>query len=182
MTALSSLAGIERLYAMRGARHYGEGVTQVEHALQCGALAERANASPSLIVAALLHDIGHLFEDEDGAVDAAADRRHETIGATALRTLFGPSVCAPIALHVAAKRYLCAVDADYRDRLSAASTASLALQGGPFDAAGVARFTRRPFWRDAVALRRIDDDGKAIEASGQVFADYLPLIAQVARL
>lgn len=176
MSGLSSLVEIERLYATRGDRHYGEGVTQVEHALQCAALAERAGAAPSLIVAALLHDIGHLFEAEDGVVDAAADHRHEAAGATALAGLFGPAVRAPIMLHVSAKRYLCAVETGYRDRLSAASQASLALQGGPLDAAGVARFERRPFWRDAVALRRFDDAGKAATPSGRRFGDYLPLM------
>lgn len=180
MSGVSSPDEIAGLYASQGSRHYGEGVTQVEHALQCAVLAERADAPPSLIVAALLHDIGHLFENEDGVVDAAADLRHEAAGAAALRALFGPAVCAPIALHVAAKRYLCAVDGGYRDRLSAASQASLVLQGGAFDAAGAARFERRPFWREAVALRRFDDDGKLADASGRRFEDYLPLIAGLA--
>lgn len=180
MGILSSLAEIERLYAARGAGHYGEGVTQLDHALQCAALAEQADAPPSLIVAALLHDVGHLLEEEDSAPFASADQRHEATGAAALGRLFGPAVRAPIALHVAAKRYLCGVDAGYRDRLSAASQASLLLQGGPLSTAGAIRFERRPHWRAAVALRRFDDSGKALEPSPRQFADYLPLMAAVA--
>ena len=180
MHALTNLAQIERLYATRGDLHYGEGVTQIEHALQCAALAEQADAALGLVVAALLHDVGHLFEDED-VVAAAADQRHEAVGSAALGGLFGPAVRAPIMLHVSAKRYLCAVDPGYLDRLSVASQASLALQGGPLDAAGVARFERRPYWREAVSLRRFDDTGKTTIRSGRRFADYLPLMRQLSR-
>ncbi len=176
MHPLTSLCEIEALYATRGGLHYGEGITQIEHALQCAALAEQDGAAPGLVVAALLHDVGHLLEDEEGVVGAAADRRHEAVGAAALRGLFGPPVRAPIMLHVSAKRYLCAVDPQYRDRLSAASQASLIVQGGPLDAAGIARFERRPYWREAVALRRFDDTGKATTPSGRRFADHLPLM------
>ena len=129
MRRLSSLEDIERLYAERGTLHYGEGVTQMEHAVQCAALAEEDGAPPSLIAAALLHDVGHLFEDEDAVLRADHDGRHEIAGAQALKGLFGQAVRAPIALHVAAKRYLCCREPAYFDALSPASQASLALQG-----------------------------------------------------
>lgn len=171
---------IERLYAARGGLAYGEGVTQTEHALQCAVLAEAAGSGPSLVLAALLHDIGHLFEDEAAAVGADTDHRHEIAGAQALKALFDEAVRTPIALHVAAKRYLCAIEPGYLEALSPASQASLVLQGGPFDRADVLAFERRPYWRDAVALRRFDDEGKRVDRCGRVFADFLPLMRTLA--
>ncbi|HEY2481806.1 MAG TPA: metal-dependent phosphohydrolase [Caulobacteraceae bacterium] len=173
MVRLSSLEEIRRLYDERGGRTYGEGVTQIEHALQCASLAQAEGAAPSLIVAALLHDLGHLFEDGEGV---AADARHEAAGAGALAGLFGEAVRGPIALHVAAKRYLCFKEADYVEALSAASQRSLRLQGGPLDAVGAAAFERLPHWQDAVALRRWDDAGKRQEASARTFADFATLM------
>lgn len=177
--AFTSLAEIEALFARRGGDHYGEGVSQIEHALQCAGLAEAAGASPAIVAAALLHDVGHLLEAEDAANEG--DRRHERSGAALLARLFGAEICAPIALHVAAKRYLCAIEPAYQAGLSAASQASLALQGGPFDENGVRAFQRRRNWRAAVAVRRFDDGGKSTEPSRRTFADYLPLLEQAGR-
>ena len=176
MKPLSSVDEIDRLYATRGSLGYGEGVTQTEHAVQCATLAEADGAPPSLIVAALLHDIGHLFEDEEDVVQARFDDRHEIAGAVALKALFGPAVAAPIALHVSAKRYLCFKEPDYARGLSPASQRSLILQGGPFDAAQAAAFEARAYWREALALRRFDDWGKSEEAVARVFADFAPLL------
>jgi phosphonate degradation associated HDIG domain protein len=173
---LSNLEDIERLYAARGGLNYGEGVTQTEHAVQCAVLVQADGAEPSLVVAALLHDIGHLLEAEEAVVGSTVDGRHEIAGAQALKGLFGEAVRGPIALHVAAKRYLCFKEPHYFQALSPASQASLALQGGPFDAAEAAAFERRPHWREALALRRFDDTGKRDEASGRAFADFAPLM------
>jgi phosphonate degradation associated HDIG domain protein len=177
MARLSNLRDIERLYATRGGLNYGEGVTQLEHALQCAALAQERGASPSLVVAALLHDIGHLFADEEDAV--RADDRHEIAGARALGALFGEAVRRPIALHVAAKRYLCLRDADYFQALSPASQASLRLQGGPFDVAEAAAFEAMPYWQDALFLRKLDDMGKREELSGLGFEDFAAVMRSV---
>jgi phosphonate degradation associated HDIG domain protein len=176
---LSSLDDLERLYAGRGELAYGEGVSQIEHALQCAALAEAEGDAPSLIAASLLHDVGHLFEDE--AVALSTDARHEAVGAAALKDLFDEAVRQPIALHVMAKRWLCLREAAYYDALSPASQASLAMQGGPFDEAQAEAFERRPYWREAVALRRYDDLGKREDLCGKTFADYLPLLAELSK-
>lgn len=176
MVQLSSLEDVERLYAARGGLTYGEGVTQAEHALQCAALAEADGAAPSLVVAALLHDIGHLLEDEADVVQFKVDDHHETAGARALAGLFGEAVRGPIALHVAAKRYLCFAEPRYFRGLSAASQASLRLQGGPFDAAEAAAFEGVAYWREAVALRRFDDWGKRDETADRGLADFAPLM------
>jgi gamma-butyrobetaine dioxygenase len=177
MVKLSSLEDIERLYEERGGRSYGEGVTQIEHALQCANLAVADGAAPSLILAALLHDLGHLLEDE---ASTAKDHRHEAAGAAALAGLFGPAVRAPIALHVAAKRYLCLSEHGYFGGLSAASRQSLAVQGGPFSPTEARAFEGQPYWREAVALRRWDDGGKRQESRARSFADFAPMIRDLA--
>jgi phosphonate degradation associated HDIG domain protein len=177
MHRLPNLDALESLYAERGGAAYGEGVSQLEHALQCAALAEAEGAPPSLIAAALLHDVGHLYEDEADALDI--DGRHEIAGAQALKGLFDERVRAPIALHVAAKRWLCLKEPGYFEALSPTSRRSLELQGGVFDTAEVEAFERRPHWQAAVALRRYDDRGKRAEPCGRTFADFVPLLRSV---
>lgn len=149
---------LSALFASRGSQPYGEAISQAQHALQCATLAERSGCSNSLVVAALLHDIGHLLDDDDA--DVTSDLHHEDRGAELLRALTAESVWQPIRLHVAAKRYLCAVDPVYHSTLSAASRQSLATQGGPFDGRQVEAFLRAPFAQDALTLRRLDDLGK----------------------
>ena len=159
---MNSVEALLKLLLERGARQYGdEPVSELAHALQCATQAERSGAAPALIVAALLHDIGHLV---DGGDEAAArdgvDAVHERIGATALASLFGPEVTEPVRLHVPAKRYLCAAEPAYEAALSFASQRSLALQGGRFTAEDARAFLDTPFAADAVALRRWDEAAK----------------------
>jgi phosphonate degradation associated HDIG domain protein len=147
--------------AMGRAAYHGEAVSQVEHALQSAHLAEAEGATDALVVAALLHDVGHLISghDEDAA-DQCIDDRHEVAGAAWLSCRFGSGVVEPIRLHVAAKRYLCVVEPDYFLGLSPASRRSLELQGGPFRAEERAAFEANPHHRAAVRLRRWDDAAK----------------------
>jgi len=123
----------------------GERVTQLEHALQCALFARESKASPSLIAAALLHDVGHmLLGGEREAMAAGIDQEHEKSGADHLAQWFGAEVSEPVRLHVAAKRYLCTADADYFARLSPVSVRSLELQGGPMSQDEAARFAAGP--------------------------------------
>jgi phosphonate degradation associated HDIG domain protein len=166
------------LYEMieeRGETLYGgEAVTQAQHALQCAQLAENEGASPALITAALLHDVGHLLEDDfDDAPAHDTDRHHEDLGDTFLARWFGPDVTEPVRLHVAAKRYLCAVEPDYLAGLSPASRHSLMLQGGPMNDAEVAEFEAGPHAEDAVRLRRWDDLGKDPSMQTATLAHFL---------
>jgi [1-hydroxy-2-(trimethylamino)ethyl]phosphonate dioxygenase len=153
---------IERLFDERGRESYfGEPVSQTEHALQAAHLAEAEGAPDSLVVAALLHDVGHLVHGlPEDLADRELDGHHEDVGVAWLAGRFDAGITEPIRLHVAAKRYLCAVDPSYRDGLSPASLRSLTLQGGPFDGDEVARFEANPHCRDAVRLRRWDDAAK----------------------
>lgn len=149
-----------------GQTMYDETVTQLEHGLQCAALAHREGYGPELQVAALLHDIGHLVLDEHDDRDdfLETDQRHEVIGAHLVTRWFGAQVGGPIALHVPAKRYLVATDSSYADGLSDASVRSLRVQGGPMTVAEIAAFERRPHHVEAVQLRRWDDLAKVAGA------------------
>jgi gamma-butyrobetaine dioxygenase len=162
-----ALQSIERTFASAaGMAYLGEDVTMIQHQLQAGALASKAGCPDSLVVAALLHDIGHMIGLEEGAADAtealAADRdaHHDATGARWLSHWFGPDVTEPVRLHVAAKRYLVATERDYAAKLSAASVHTLRLQGGPMTPQEVREFAALEFATDAVVLRRLDEAAK----------------------
>ena len=177
MTAIDE---IRAAFAKRGHEGYGEGVSQLEHALQCAVFAERDGAAEPLVVATLLHDIGHMLHDlPEDIADQGVDTQHESLGSAWLSQHFGPEVSEPVRLHVAAKRYLCATDAKYRAQLSPASEQSLVLQGGPFTAEEIAEFERHPFYRAAVALRHWDDLAKVPGMAVPGLDHYRPLLARV---
>ncbi|HVZ46994.1 MAG TPA: HD domain-containing protein [Ramlibacter sp.] len=158
-----TMQAIERLFAERGGEQYsGEPVTQLEHALQCAALAQDEGGDDELIAAALLHDLGHLLHDF-GATPTlrGLDDRHQYRALPMLRGVFAASVLGAIAGHVDAKRYLCATRPGYHDSLSEDSKRSLALQGGVFTPLQAERFIRGPHAQRAVQLRLWDDRAKA---------------------
>src|SRR5215468_3593457 len=150
------------LLEVRGiAAYFNEPVSQCEHAVQAAVLAQRERAAATLIVAALLHDVGHLLHSAPESVaDLGIDVRHEEIGARWLSRFFTAEVTEPIRLHVAAKRYLCAREPGYLGSLSTASQQSLALQGGAFDDAAAHAFLGSPHAQAAIRLRRWDDAAK----------------------
>ncbi|MDH4075607.1 MAG: HD domain-containing protein [Acidimicrobiia bacterium] len=133
------------------------GVTIGEHACQAAAYALAAGAPDPLVVAALFHDIGHLLLGPGSALRASAEPAHEVVGADFLARWFDQKVTAPVRLHVAAKRYLCAVDPYYEATLTSASARSLIIQGGPLSPDELARFVFEAGGADAIELRRWDD-------------------------
>ena len=174
--------GVERVLEIlrsKGSQRYGgEGVSQLSHALQCANWAQSADAADGLVAAALLHDIGHLIQrppEEAGA--EAVDDLHEAKGADFLAQWFPQAVTEPIRLHVPAKRYLCAAEAGYFERLSQGSVRSLALQGGPFGEAQARAFIARPFAEDAVRLRRWDEAAKDPDARVPDLEAFRPILA-----
>lgn len=175
------IKNIQTLFARWGEDSYSELVSQVAHAEQCAALATAAGANDAVIIAALLHDIGHLLvlDDNDGHATLDVDDNHESTGARFLATIFGPHVAAPVALHVAAKRYLCSVEPSYFDTLSPASVSSLAMQGGPMSADEVHRFSRLPQFQTSVDLRRWDDDAKIANLDVAPFDTYVPVMERI---
>jgi phosphonate degradation associated HDIG domain protein len=177
-----ALAEIRAAFEKRGGDTYGEGVSQLEHALQCAACAERDGATPALIAATLLHDIGHLLHElPQDIADQGIDTQHESLGSAFLSQYFGPAVSEPVRLHVAAKRYLAAVEPGYYDLLSPASIQSLQLQGGLMTARECADFAAARFAEDAVKLRRWDDEGKVSGADTPDLSHFERYVRQALR-
>jgi [1-hydroxy-2-(trimethylamino)ethyl]phosphonate dioxygenase len=166
------------IYSSRGAdTYFGEAMTTLEHSLQAAYFAEACDAPDTLIIAALLHDIGHLIEPaRDNIAEWKSDARHEVSGSRWLATRFGPEVSEPVRLHVPAKRYLCAKDAGYIGRLSGASIQTLRLQGGPMSDAEIFVFETEPHFREAILLRQWDDQGKVAGLATPPFSHYGEII------
>jgi phosphonate degradation associated HDIG domain protein len=158
---MDCIAEILHLFESRGSTEYfGEMVSQRDHALQAAFLAESEGASDALVIAALLHDIGHLLEPGEDPAPRGIDGRHEENGCAWLSNHFGQEVTEPVRLHVAAKRYLSTTDPNYFGILSAGSVRSLELQGGLLTPDEVAAFESNPFHSSAVRVRRWDDAAK----------------------
>jgi [1-hydroxy-2-(trimethylamino)ethyl]phosphonate dioxygenase len=180
---MSVMDEILALYADRGDdAYFGERVSIAEHGLQAAHFARAAGVQPALVVAALLHDVGHLIGNApDDLAEWTADAAHERVGGRWLATRFPPEVSEPVRLHVPAKRYLLATDADYFAKLSPASVVTLRLQGGPMSREEVARFEDERFHRDAVLVRRCDDEGKVAGLVTVGLLDYRNLIETLSR-
>jgi [1-hydroxy-2-(trimethylamino)ethyl]phosphonate dioxygenase len=172
---------IAGLFARRGREMYsGEPVTQTEHALQTALQAEQSGADAALITAAFLHDVGHLLHDlDEDCAEEGIDDKHEALGAEWLAQHFGFEVVEPVRLHVAAKRYLCAVDEEYNARLSDASRLSLRLQGGPFTEAQSRKFEQHPCFAAAIKLRRWDEEAKIPQLKTPPLEQYLDVARSV---
>jgi len=173
---MDAIEAVEVLFRGPGGRAYlGEAVSVATHMLQAGWLAERSGAADALVAAALLHDVGHLV----AANDVDADAHHEATGADWLARWFPSSVTEPVRLHVAAKRYLCAVEPGYFERLSPASVRTLALQGGPMTSDEVHEFQRCAHAEAALAVRRWDEAAKNPNAPTPAFDHFRQLLVRV---
>lgn len=175
------IAGLLRLLENAASSDYiGEGVSQLEHALQAAQLASEASAPDAEVLAALLHDVGHLC----AASDAERMRNlgvhgHEDVGADHLEALgFRPETTRLVRGHVAAKRYLVATRPSYAARLSPASTATLALQGGPMTADQCAAFEADPLHEAMLRLRSWDEAAKMRDRRVPPLSSYVPLMAE----
>lgn len=192
MTPDEVVEQIVEFFRARGELHYGEAVTQREHALQTALLAQRAGEPASFVIACLLHDVGHLLPARlslPGPTDVSVevettpddDLFHEEQGARWLRAYFPEEITQPIRLHVAAKRYLCWKDPSYHEGLSPASQQSLRLQGGPMTSQEASQFASHPHHEAALRLRWFDDQGKIPEMELPPLEDYVAEIRQWVR-
>jgi phosphonate degradation associated HDIG domain protein len=174
------LADIEKLFRDHGHIAYaGEGVTQLEHALQAARRAEEAGGDDELVTAALLHDLGHLLNLQgDTPTARGIDDQHQYFAIPFVRALFKPAVVEAIRLHVDAKRALCSLEPDYYEALSEDSKRSLTLQGGIFSKDETEAFMAKPFASNALKVRRWDDAAKVPGETTPSLAHYLEIAAR----
>lgn len=175
----SATEHVIRLFEQRGQGRYGsEQVSQLQHALQCAVFAKRQGAGSAMIVAALLHDIGHIIDHQamPESDDQNLDDAHEQRAYQWIKSNFGKSVADPVRLHVAAKRYLCTVEPEYLTKLSPASLKSFHDQGGLMSQSQIDDFRDEPFAFEAVELRRWDDLAKDPTMQTPTIEDFAPLL------
>lgn len=178
------LADIQKLFHDHGHIEYaGEGVSQLEHALQAAHAAELEGATSELVTAALLHDLGHMLNLQGETPTARGiDDQHQYFALPFIRPLFGDAVCEPIRLHVDAKRALCALEPDYYETLSEDSKRSLTLQGGIYTQTEADVFLAKPFAEDAIRVRRWDDAAKLPGVATPPLTHYFDIASRVVRV
>jgi len=170
--------------ARSGARRYGgEVVSELEHALQCAELAREGAADEELQLACLLHDVGRYAVDQSLVADTMevtrvgpSARGHHEVGAELLVPWVPERIAWCVRAHADAKRYLCATEPEYFARLSPASRHTLKLQGGVMSPGDAARFAQHRWLRDAVALRRWDDQAKVVGKKTRSLEAWAPLV------
>ena len=174
----SALFEIFDLYHKLGNEQYGENVTQLQHALQSAKLAEEAGYDEEVILAAFLHDIGHL-----SAISNPHERMgefgvvsHEKLGSQfLLERGFSTKVAALVEGHVAAKRYLTFKDPIYYERLSEASKNTLRYQGGPMTEEEARLFEQNPYFELSLLMRNWDDEAKIPDLPPEDFSRYVEM-------
>ncbi len=169
------------LFERHGEQTYDERLSLTEHMSQSAQLAANAGCNDSVVAAALLHDVGHLVLADRNILNAeqrhrARDLRHETVARQFLAPHFPRSIVEPIALHVEAKRYLCATEPAYFAQLSAASAATLQLQGGPSTDDEVQAFEKLDGHQTATMVRRFDDQAKVVGKAATEVLEYRSLL------
>ena len=181
LNAQNIVAFIGDIFERCGDEEYlGEPVTMAQHMLQGATIAEQNGMDEEIVVAALLHDIGH-FTSEFGtfSMDDTEDRFHEEAGAKVLDEFFPSVITDCVRYHVAAKRYLCATKPEYLKRLSEASVHSLNLQGGPMSDAEVAAFEKNPNLDKIIEVRYLDDAGKRPDMETPDFGHFAPMVQRI---
>ncbi len=161
-------AEIITLFKKYGNEDYdGEPISQTSHMIQCAMLA-MGEGEIELTIGAFLHDIGHLLKHEQNteSMGSFGVVNHEGIGASYLRERgFSDRICAIVANHVAAKRYLVATDEMYAARLSPASRETLKWQGGPMNEKEVKTFKNHSYFHDIIKVRLWDEKAKDINVA-----------------
>jgi len=146
-----------------GEEYAGEKVSQLQHMYQAAELAREANYSSDTVLAAFLHDIGHISEtlDDDNGMNGWGIMEHEKVGANYLQKLgFSKTIADLVDSHVYAKRYLTWKDQSYYDGLSEASKKTLEFQGGIMSDAEAIEFEKDPLFEEKIKLRMLDDKAK----------------------
>lgn len=155
---------IIHLYSLHGHDEYaGEKVSQLEHMVQAAELARIQVFDDEVILAAFLHDIGHIAEkiSDNNSMGAYGIKDHETLGAEFLTERgFSKRLIRLVASHVVAKRWLTRRETGYYDKLSEASKKTLEYQGGPLTDEEAEIMEKDPLFKEIIQMRRWDEEAK----------------------
>jgi phosphonate degradation associated HDIG domain protein len=170
MNPHKTLSGIDELFNLYdqfgSAEYIGEPVSQIEHMSQSAQLAIRGGYDDEVILAAFLHDIGHIcvMKNKSNDMGGFGVKSHEKIGADYLRSIgFPERVARLVENHVQAKRYLTFVDPAYYSELSEASKKTLEFQGGVMTEQEAEEFSRDPLFELSIKMRHWDELAKEID-------------------
>ncbi|XP_033733679.1 2-amino-1-hydroxyethylphosphonate dioxygenase (glycine-forming)-like [Pecten maximus] len=172
-----------RLYEERGSTGYlGERISKTDHSIQCAMLAEKEDQPVEVVLAAFLHDIGHLVGEDKGLENMASGdlnlgtRDHDVVGGQYLRDIgFPDKVCDIVQGHVQAKRYLVWKNQAYYDNLSPASRMTLEHQGGRMTDEQATDFENNPLFDVIIRMRTYDEAGKDVDATNAPLDKYRKL-------
>jgi phosphonate degradation associated HDIG domain protein len=155
---------IMQYYEKNGGEAYaGEKLSQLEHMVQAAQLAEAQDMDEEVILAAFLHDIGHLCEEGrgDNEMDGFGIKDHEEIGAEFLgKRGFSKKIIRLVKSHVEAKRYLTYKNPEYYNQLSEASKKTLEFQGGRMSKEEAEAFEHYPLFNLIIQMRTWDEQAK----------------------
>lgn len=153
---------IVKLYKVYGDSEYlGEDVSKTTHMIQCAYAAEKNNEKDYIILACLLHDIGHFLEQDN--MNGLGVIEHGKVGADYLRKIgMYERVCHLVENHVMAKKYLVSKYDDYYNKLSDASKKTLEYQGGKMTQNEMEELERDDDFENILKIRHYDDIGKQI--------------------
>lgn len=154
------------LYEKHGGEEYaGEKVSQLEHMCQSAQLAEEAEYDNEVILAAFLHDVGHICVSSfgDNSMNGYGTMNHEKVGGDFLKARgFSDRLIKLVRGHVDAKRYLTWKFPVYYEQLSEASKITLRYQGGKMDEEEALQFEKDPLFPLMIEMRRIDEAAKEL--------------------
>jgi 2-amino-1-hydroxyethylphosphonate dioxygenase (glycine-forming) len=181
-------AEIMNFYEQHGGEEYaGEKLTQLEHMVQAAQLAEEQGYDDEVILAAFLHDVGHICEagHGDNEMDGFGIKDHEEIGAAFLKDKgFSKRIVRLVQSHVEAKRYLTLKNPSYYEQLSVASKKTLEYQGGRMEEDEAAAFEQYPLFDLIIKMRKWDEQAKIehkpvpdLNRYRQMIVDHLELPA-----
>jgi len=155
---------IMAMYSKHGGEEYaGEKVSQLEHMIQAAQLAEQQGFDEEVILAAFLHDIGHICEaaQGDNEMGGYGIKSHEEIAARFLDEKgFSKKIIRLVQSHVDAKRYLTCRYPEYYEQLSDASKKTLEYQGGKMEEEEAAAFEKDPLFTLIIQMRKWDEQSK----------------------
>ena len=155
---------IFELYQKHGSNEYaGEKVSQLEHMVQAAQLAKAGGYDDEIVLAAFLHDIGHICAASyiTSNMNGFGVMNHEKIGANFLRKRgFSERIARLVENHVSAKRYLTFKFPEYYEGLSKASKNTLQFQGGQMNYDEAMLFEQDDLFEEFIAMRRWDELAK----------------------